>query len=188
MSSAAEDQDSILRYLATRFGYGNQRFCTIPTILKNTGIEASNQYVLALMDELEMSGLVMTRQAYRVSGGNVFQITGKGIDFVRNGKRTVANSASWTGRIDVSEAKKAMIKKHLREIRTEIDKSKMTNAKRCNILAIVGAIETLIEAPDPPWAEILRLVRNPTLQGVLALAGILVSIVGLILPAARISK
>ena len=188
MSDAASDQNAILRYLSSRISHGNSRFCTIPTILKNADIDRSNQYILTLMDELEMSGLVITRQAYRLSGGNLFQITGKGLDFVDQGKRISANSSSWTGRIDVSVAKKAQIQKNLREIRSMIDKAKMTNTERCNVLALVGALDSLIEAPDPPWSEILRLLRNPTLQGVLAIGGLLLSIIGLILPAARVSK
>ena len=188
MSDAAAHQDSILRHLASRFSYGNSRFCTIPTILKNTDIEASNQYILTLMDELEMSGLVMTRQAYRLSGGNVFQITGKGLDFIQQGRKISANSNAWTGRIEVSTAKKVQITKHLSEIRTTIEKAKMSNTERCNVLAVLGAIDSLVEAPDPPWAEVLRLVRSPTLQGVLAISSMLLALLGLILPAARVSN
>lgn len=177
-----------MRYLSTRFSYGDQRYCTIPTILKNTGIDASNQYVLALMDELEMSGLVMTRQAYRMSGGNLFQITGKGIDFVSDGKRVTVDTSSWTARIDVSEVKKTQIQKHLQDIKEIIAATNMTNTQRCNVLAVVGAIETLIEAPDPPWAEVLRLIRSPLLQGVVGITALLFTIVGIILPAARVAN
>jgi predicted transcriptional regulator len=188
VSSASSQQDAILRYLSTRFSYGDSRFCTIPTILKNTGIDASNQYILTLMDELEMSGLIMTRQAYSMKGGNLFQITGKGLDFISQGKKLTSDSSAWTGRIDVSIARKMQIQKRLVEIRRVIDEAQMSNAARCNVLAVVGAIDSLVEAPDPPWAEILRLIRNPTLQGVLAIAGLLLTIIGLILPESRVQN
>ena len=140
------------------------------------------------MDELEMSGLVMTRQAYQMRGGNLFQITGKGIDFVQSGGKIYANSASWTGRIDVSEVKKTQIQKHLVEIRQIVDEAKMTNTQKCNVLAVVGAIETLVQAPDPPWAEVLRLIRSPTVQGITGIAALLLAILALIIPVSRLAN
>lgn len=187
-AEAHKDQQLILRYLYDRLTSGDSRFCTIPTVLKNTGIDAPNQYILTLMDELEMSGFVLTRQAYRMKGGNVFQITGKGIDFIDSGGRLSADSASWTGRIDVSEAKRAQIQKHLREIRQVIDHTKMTNTQRCNVLSIVGAMDKLVEAPDPPWPEVLRLLRNPYLQSVVGIGSLLLTILGLIVPSARVAS
>ena len=185
---AHSDQQLVLRYLYDRLSHGDQRYCTIPTILKNTDIDASNQYVLTLTDELEMAGLIMTRQAYQMKGGRLFQITGKGVDFIDSGSRITANSASWTGRIDVSEVKKEQIKKHLVEVRRIIELTKMTNAQRCNVLAVVGAMESLVEAPDPQWAEVIRLLRNPILNAVVGIGSLILTIFGLIIPTSRLGE
>jgi hypothetical protein len=185
---AQTDQQMVLRYLYERLAGGDQRYCTIPTIQKNTAIDASNQYVLTLTDDLEMQGLIMTRQAYQMKGGRLFQITGKGVDFIDSGEQIPASSASWTGRLDVSEVKKEQIQKHLAEMRRIVEAAKMTNAQRCNILAVVGAMEKLVEAPDPQWPEVIRLIRNPTLSGVVGIASLLITIFGLIVPASRLSE
>lgn len=187
-AQAQTDQQLVLQYLYDRLANGDDRYCTIPTILKNTDIDASNQYVLTLTDDLEMQGLIMTRQAYQMKGGRLFQITGKGLDFIDSGQRVEGDSASWTGRLDVSEVKKEQIKQHLLEIRKIIDRTKMTNSERCNVLAVVGAMENLIEAPEPQWAEVLRLLRNPLLNGVLGIASIIITIFGLIVPTSRLGE
>lgn len=106
--SAASDQLAILKYLHRRLASGDTRYCTIPTIKKNTRLESSNQYLLALTDDLEATGLVITRQAYQMSGGRLFQITAAGFDAVE--KRDIpvrVDSAAWTGRFDLSEHQKS---------------------------------------------------------------------------------
>lgn len=77
--SASSDQLAILKYLYRRLDSGDTRYCTIATIKKNTGIENSNHYLLALTDDLESAGLVITRQAYQMSGGRLFKSLPQGM-------------------------------------------------------------------------------------------------------------
>lgn len=185
-TEAAIDQQKILKYLYDRLAGGNDRYCTIPTIRKNTDVGGSNQYVLTLTDDLEIGGYIVTRQAYQMSGGRLFQITAAGIDFVESGRRIVSvQSAAWTGRLNLSEARKAEIREKLYEIRAVIDQSRLSNSQRANAIAVIEAAEKLIETPDPLWPEIMRLLRSPVLSNLNGVAGLVLAIVGIILTAAN---
>ena len=183
--TAAADQQKILRYLYDRLASGNDRYCTIPTIRKNTNLEESNQYILALTDDLEIAGYIVTRQAYQMSGGRLFQITAAGIDLIESGTKVVSvQSAAWTGRLDLSEARKSEIREKLKEIRQAVEAAQMTNSQRSNAIAVIEAIEKLVETPDPLWPEIMRLLRSPVLSNVTGIASLVLSIVSIIITAA----
>ena len=182
--SAREDQITILEYLFQRLDSGDVRYCTIPTIRKNTGIEKSNQYILALTDDLESAGLVITRQAYQISGGRLFQITAAGFDAVQQGDIPVrVDSATWTGRFHLSEHQKTEIRRILKEMRGVIESAKLSNARTANALALLESAEKLIETPDPLWPEIMRLLRSPALAGVTGIASLLLAIVQIVMAA-----
>ncbi len=182
--SAASDQDAILRYLHRRIAGGDARYCTIPTIRKNSGVQGSNQYILALTDDLETAGYVITRQAYQMSGGRLFQITAAGIDLVESGQApNRADSAAWTGRFNLSEHQKAEIRRILIEMRGLVTAAKLSNAQTANAMALIECAEKLIETPDPLWPEIMRLLRSPTLAGVTGISGLIVGIVSILLSA-----
>jgi hypothetical protein len=184
---ATSDQQKVLQYLYDRIATGNTRYCTIPTIRKNTGLEASNQYILTLTDDLEIGGYIVTRQAYQMSGGRLFQITAAGIDFVERGQRIVGvQSAAWTGRLDISEVRKQEIREKLGELRGIIDQARLSNSQRVNAIAVIEATETLIETPDPLWPEIMRLLRSPVLSNLQGAASLILAILGIILTAATI--
>ncbi|MCW3836847.1 hypothetical protein ACFQ1E_11775 [Sphingomonas canadensis] len=187
MSMQAEaDQQKILQYLYDRLASGDSRYCTIPTIRKNTDVGGSNQYVLTLTDDLEIGGYITTRQAYQMSGGRLFQITAAGIDFIESGNRIVGvQSAVWTGRLDISEARKAEIRHKLSEIRRIIEQSRLSNSQRANALAVIEAADILVETPDPLWPEIMRLLRSPVLANLNGVASLVLAIVGIILTAAN---
>ena len=183
--TARSDQISILQYLHRRLSTGDTRYCTIPTIVKNTGLEASNQYILALTDDLETSGLVITRQAYQMSGGRLFQITAAGFDAVQNGDVPMTvDSAAWTGRFELSEHQKSEIRRILGQMRLVITSAKLSNARTANAMALIESAEKLIETPDPLWPEIMRLLRSPTLAGVIGIAGLVMAIVQILMAAA----
>ncbi|QFR34335.1 hypothetical protein [Ancylobacter sp. TS-1] len=183
--SAKDDQIKILNYLYIRLNSGDKRYCTIPTIKKYTGLENNNQYILTLTDDLESSGLIITRQAYQMSGGRLFQITAAGFDAVQRGDIPVrADSAAWTGRFNLSEYQKSEIRRILREIRLVIESAKLSNAHTANAMALIESAEKLIETPDPLWPEIMRLLRSPTLAGVTGIAGLLMAIVQILMAAA----
>ena len=184
---AATDQENVLKYLYDRIQGGDTRYCTIPTIRKNSKVGGSNQYILALTDDLETSGYIITRQAYQMSGGRLFQITSAGIDLIETGNATVSvQSSAWTGRLDLSEARKAEIREKLAQIRNIVENSRFTNSQRCNALAVIEATEILIETPDPLWPEIMRLLRSPILGNLQATASIVLAIIGIILTAATL--
>jgi hypothetical protein len=182
---AAQDQDTILTYLHRRLAGGDQRYCTIPTIRKNTGIDASNQYILALTDDLETSGYIITRQAYQMSGGRLFQITAAGIDLVDSGKKPDrAESAAWTGKFELSAHQIIQVKKILVQIRDTITAAKLPNARTANALALVEAAERLMDTPDPLWPEIMRLLRSPVLGNIAGVASLVFAFVQIIIAAA----
>jgi hypothetical protein len=183
---ALTDQQKILKYLHDRVAGGDARYCTIPTIKKHAGVGGSNQYVLALTDDLETGGYIITRQAYQLAGGRLFQITAAGIDFVEHGQKTVSvQSAAWTGRLDISEARKAEIRAKLSEISAIIQKSRLSNSQRANAVAVIEAAEKLVETPDPLWPEIMRLLRSPVLSNLNGVASLVLAIVGIILTTAN---
>lgn len=183
--SARSDQLAILQYLYRRLASGDTRYCTIATIKKNTGLTSPNQYMLALTDDLESAGLVITRQAYQMSGGRLFQITAAGFDAVQKGDIPAGvDSAAWTGRFDLSEYQKSEIRRILREMRVVIESAKLSNARTANAMALIESAEKLIETPDPLWPEIMRLLRSPTLAGVTGIAGLLMAIVQIVMAAA----
>jgi hypothetical protein len=182
--SARNDQLTVLEYLYERVKGGEIRYCTIPTIRKNTGINRPNHYILALTDDLESAGLVITRQAYQASGGRLFQITAAGYDAVEAGQvPTVFDSSAWTGRFDLSENQKLQLHHILQEMRMVIEMAKLSNARTANAIALIEAAEKLIETPDPLWPEIMRLLRSPTLAGVSGIAGLLMSFVQIVMAA-----
>lgn len=177
MGTATDVQNEILTYLSRRISGGEERYCTISTIKKNTRVDGSNQYILALTDDLEIQGFITTRQSYQQAGGRLFQITAAGIDTVEAGTFGSVNSSDWTGRIDVSQTKLAQIREKIGEIRSFIDVAELSNKQKANALAIVDATEALVDAPDPQWPEILRLLRSPILSNITSLAGLLFSVI-----------
>lgn len=182
--SATTDQRLVLQYLHRRLAHGDTRYCTIPTIKKNTGIAGSNQYILALTDDLESAGLVITRQAYQMSGGRLFQITASGFDAVQRGEIPVrTDSATWTGRYNISEHQRVEIHSILQQMRSVISGSKLSNARTANAMALIEAAEKLVETPDPLWPEIMRLLRSPTLAGVAGIAGLILAIAQILMSA-----
>ncbi|MDM7979759.1 MAG: hypothetical protein QUV71_05360 [Rhizobium sp.] len=182
--SAKVDQLTILRYLYERLIGGDTRYCTIPTIKKNTALERPNQYILALTDDLESVGLVITRQAYQMSGGRLFQITAAGIDAIESGGVSIAvDSSAWTGRFDLSEYQKAEVRTILSQMKAVILNAKLSNAHTANAMALIEAAEKLIECPDPLWPEIMRLLRSPALASVVGIAGLLMGLVQIVMAA-----
>lgn len=180
--TARDDQLLVLEYLYKRVADGDSRYCTIPTIKKNTGLAVSNQYILALTDDLEAAGLVITRQAYQMSGGRLFQITAAGFDAVESGQLPlVVDSAAWTGRFDLSENQRVEVRKILNEIRSVIEAAKLSNSHKANAMALIESAEKLIETPDPLWPEIMRLLRSPTLAGITGIAGLLFPLIQLLM-------
>jgi hypothetical protein len=177
-NTAVDHQRAILRYLYDRMAQGETRYCTWPTIRKNTDLNGSTQYLAALADDLETSGLIITRQAYKMSGGRLLQITARGIDLIENDAGPIrVESSAWTGEYNLTVQQKAEVSRLLREIRREIDQSRLSNAKKANALALVSAAEILVEAPDPQWPEIMRLLRSPTLGNIVGIAGFIYAIV-----------
>ncbi|WP_189338361.1 hypothetical protein [Sphingobium sp. SCG-1] len=130
-----------------------------------------------MTDDLETSGFIITRQFYQISGGRLFQATARGVDLVKGDQTITVDSAQWTGRHKVSEAQRIAISALLLDLRREIESSKLSNTKKANALALVDAAQTLVDAPDPPWPEVMRLLRSPSLGNILAVAGFIFSIV-----------
>ncbi len=182
--SATQLQWDILEFLYQRAAGGDRRYCTMATLRKGRAIQENNQFVLALTDDLEQHGLITTRQNYRVAGGRLFQVTGKGIEAVERGLPLLTtDSSKWTGLTEVSESKREQIQLLVKKIRDEVEREISNNRKRANALALVDAVEALVEAPDPPWPEIIRLLRSPTVQGIGMIASLVMGIISILMSA-----
>lgn len=128
---------------------------------------------------------MITRQAYQMSGGRLFQITASGFDAVQNGAIPVrADSATWTGRFHLTEFQKAEMTRILGEMRLVISSSRLSNARTANAMALIESAEKLIETPDPLWPEIMRLLRSPTVAGVVGIGALVLAIVQILMAAA----
>ncbi|CAN0547317.1 unnamed protein product [Ectocarpus sp. 12 AP-2014] len=185
MGQAIDDQKTILKYLYERLAGGDARYCTIPTIRKKTEIDASNQYILALTDDLETAGYAITRQAYQMAGGRLFQITGAGIDLIDSGgSPNRADSADWTGRLNLSTHQIAEIQKILQEMKKVVSGAKLSNARTANAMALIESAEKLIQTPDPMWPVLMRLLRTPELAGVTGVAGLVFTVIQILIAAA----
>lgn len=86
-------------------------------------------------------------------------------------------SEAWTGRYSVSDADRARLSELVVQMRQQIETSVVTNAEKSNALAALNALETLSEAPDPPWSIIVRILSSPILANVAALAALAISII-----------
>ncbi|WP_373491536.1 hypothetical protein [Parasphingorhabdus sp.] len=88
-------------------------------------------------------------------------------------------SSSWTGisdRIGISE-KQTIIEKIV-SLRSAIEQSDLDEITKKNALARANAIESLLEAPDPPWREIVELLNSRYLCAFLNVTAILQIIFG----------
>ncbi|WP_188907948.1 hypothetical protein [Aureimonas endophytica] len=122
---------------------------------------------------------------YQIKGGRLFQITAAGIDAAQTGSIPGAiDSAVWTGRYDLSSQQRAELKQLLQEMRSVVSSAKLSNARTANAMALIDAAELLVDTPDPLWPEIMRLLRSPTLAGVVGIAGLLLSVVQILMAAA----
>jgi hypothetical protein len=185
--SAKSDQRAVLNYLHKRLADGDDRYCTIATIKKNTGLDRSNQYLLTLTDDLESGGFIITRQAYQMQGGRLFQITAAGFDAIEAGELPVTfDSTAWTGRINLTEHQKSELLHILGEMRVVVETARLSNVQTANAMALIEAAETLVDTPDPLLPEIMRLIRSPTLQGITGIASLLVGFIGIIMAAAAL--
>jgi hypothetical protein len=154
------------------------------TLRKGKGIKENNQFVLALTDDLEQHGLVTTRQNYRVAGGRLFQITARGIEAVERGQPLPTTASSkWTGLAEVSESKKEEIRVLIRQVRAEVEREVTNNRKRANALALVDAVDALVDAPDPRWQQVVRLLRDPALLGIGTIASLVLGIISILMAA-----
>ena len=88
-----------------------------------------------------------------------------------------ANSADWTGRYIVSAEGQVKVVGILRDIDQEIEASSLTNSDKVNAKALIRAAEILIEAPDPQWDIILKILSSPILANFVALAALIATIV-----------
>ncbi len=87
------------------------------------------------------------------------------------------DSASWTGDYRVSLENQEKIIEIVRDIRAEIMKIDMNNADKANALAGISAIESLLDAEDPPWSIIINIFQSPLFANLTALAALAVSII-----------
>ncbi len=185
-TEAATDQQRILRFLYDRLAGGDARYCTIPTIRKTRTSAGPISTYSPLPMILRSAGTSSPASLSNVWWPLVSNHCGRN-RLHRIRKRIVSvQSAAWTGRLDLSETRKAEIRAKLVEIRQIIEQSRLSNAQRANALAIIDATETLVETPDPLWPEIMRLLRSPVLSNLNGVASLVLAIVGIILTAASI--
>ena len=175
---AAHDQKEILNFLHRRALSSGPRYCTIRTLIKESEVADNDQYVRAIVEDLEISGFVNTRQIYSAEGKRLFQISAQGIDLVESGgSLNDGPNSRWTGQFNVSEAQRSKLIVVLVNTKSQIDVSHLTNSQKANAHALIDAAKSLSEAPDPPWSLVLRILSSPVLANVAALVAIAVALI-----------
>jgi hypothetical protein len=89
------------------------------------------------------------------------------------------DSADWTGiatRIGPTEL--GEIRDKVKALRDSIEQSPLDQRAKANALRRVEAVQTLLEAPDPPWKVIVELLNSPLLTAFLNAAAIMTIIFG----------
>lgn len=152
-------QQKILEFLAQRAMGRNERYCITKTICDGIGYVGSLQYFHTLIDDLEIRGLVHTRQQYRVSGGRFFQISVAGLEAVRSGNAIESLALVSPTAATVSSHQITQVLRLVDDIETEAEKLSENNAKS-QILGITKAVRILLELPQPPKGIILQLFRD----------------------------
>ncbi len=92
-------------------------------------------------------------------------------------KAGAVNSAAWTGLYVVSVESTAKIQLLISEMKAEIETLDLDNSAKSNALAAIKALEALTEAPDPPWALIIKILQSPILANITAIAALIVTMV-----------
>ncbi len=95
-----------------------------------------------------------------------------------------AESVAWTGKFELSPYQVRQIRTLLERIRDAITAAKLPNSQTANAVALVEAAERLIDTPDPLWPEIVRLLRSPTLAGIVGVAGLVMALAQILLSVA----
>ena len=90
---------------------------------------------------------------------------------------SVVNSAAWTGLYVVSVENTVKIQLLISEMKAEIETLDLDNSAKSNALAAIKALEALTEAPDPPWALIIRILQSPILANITAIAALIVTMI-----------
>jgi hypothetical protein len=91
----------------------------------------------------------------------------------------LVESADWTGiaaRIGPTEL--GEIRDKVRALRDSIEQSPLDQRAKANALRRIEALQTLLEAPDPPWKAIIELLNSPLLTAFLNAAAIMTIIFG----------
>ncbi|QXQ07961.1 hypothetical protein KX816_08220 [Sphingosinicellaceae bacterium] len=91
------------------------------------------------------------------------------------GQNLAIDSTAWTGvseRLRADPIKVQNITTKIRELDQLVDGSGLTNTQVARVKAITESLVKLVESPEPEWEAIALLLRSPTLQTVLGLAGV----------------
>lgn len=136
---------------------------TAQVIKDRAGVEVSRSVVLISLEELCEEG-VLSKPASGVR--ERYQITGRGIQLFE-GDRLEGfglDSSLWTGELDrrkISEAKRREILSEIEKLKPIVADADLTQEQKSQAGAMITALITLAEAPDPPWQiikEILILI------------------------------
>ncbi len=92
-------------------------------------------------------------------------------------RTSAVNSAAWTGLYVVSVENTIKIQLLISEMKAEIETLDLDNSAKSNALAAIKALEALTEAPDPPWALIIKILQSPILANITAIAALIVTMV-----------
>ena len=93
--------------------------------------------------------------------------------------QTFVESTDWTGlakRID--DRTLSIIKERVGDLKLSISQADMDDRTRKNAIARVDAVISLLEAPDPPFYNIVELLNNPIFVALLNISTILQLIFG----------
>jgi len=101
-------------------------------------------------------------------------------DHIRDQRGITVDSTTWTGLTkSLGAVKIAQIRTGVRVLVEVVEQSDLSAMEKENALASARAIELLVNAPDPPWKQVVDLLCSPPLTAFLNAASLLTIILGI---------
>jgi hypothetical protein len=115
--------------------------------------------------------------SYLELGGAWIEDFAKSLSAQNQAPERYIDSSSWTGNFVVSPEIQAKIGTMVVQMRDEISNLELPNSQKSNALAAVDAIAILADAPDPPWALIMKILQSPVLANLTAIAALIITMI-----------
>ena len=102
-------------------------------------------------------------------------------DRIRDERGISIDTSQWTGLTErLGPATVAQIRSGARVLVEIVEQSDLSATEKQNALACARAVEELVNAPDPPWKQIIDLLTSKPLTAFLNVAALLALILGMV--------